>query len=164
MYYVCRDCKFNIKDALSNPPRCPNCGSMYLLQDKKKLRKLKEDIRRVARLRKNKEEPLTIHDRITSAIFIVFVAVITLIFGPMFSMLLGGRGGSFDALIWEYQLLAEWWPSILFGSAFVGFVFGVDRVLDFFGFIWGTVEEHEAIQVVLVLFVLVAIAYAFIFQ
>ncbi|MCW8922935.1 MAG: hypothetical protein OQK69_04815 [Gammaproteobacteria bacterium] len=164
MSYICRDCKFKIDGATSNPPRCPNCGSMYLLQCKNKIRKLKEQVRRVARLRKSKEEPFTIYDRLFSSFFIVFVAVLTLVFGPILSMILSGRGGSMDVLIWEYQFILEWWPSILFGSALVGFVFGVDRVLDFFGLVWGTMKENKEIMIVMVIFVVAVIAYAFAFQ
>lgn len=134
---------------------------MYLLQDKKKLRKLKEDIRRIAHLRKSKEEPLTIYDRLFSSFFIVLVAAATLFLGPM---LLGGRGGSGDVLIWEYQFILEWWPAILFGSAIIGFIFGVDKVLDLFGHIWGTVKKNEEIVVVMLVFVMAVIAYAFMFQ
>ena len=164
MSYICRDCKFNITGALPNPPRCPDCGSMYILQDKKKLKKLKAEFRRLAHLRKSKEEPMTIYDRLFSSFFIVLVAAITLFFGPMLSMLLGGRGGSADLLIWEYRFILEWWPSILFSSAIIGFVFGVDKVLDLFGHIWGTVKKSEEIVLVMMVFVIAAIAYVFAFQ
>ena len=164
MSYICRDCKFNITGALPNPPRCPDCGSMYLLQDKKKLQKLKEEIRRLAHLRKSKEDPLAIYDRLFASFFIVLVAAATLFLGPMLSMLLGGRGGSVDILMWEYRFILEWWPSILFSSAIIGFVFGVDKVLDFFGLIWGTVKEKEEVKVVVVFFVIAVVMYAVMFQ
>lgn len=163
MSYICRDCEFNINGALSNPPRCPSCGSMYLLQDKKKLQKLNAQIRRLAHLRKSKQEPITFYDRVFSSFFVVFIAAMTLILGPFLSMFGGGRSGNMEFLMREYRFIWDWWPSMLFGAAMIGFVFDIDKISNFFGFIWGTVKKNEEIIMILVLFVMSAVMFSFVF-
>jgi len=164
MSYICRDCEYHINGAPPNPPRCPSCGSMYLLQDQKKLQKLNAEIRRLAHLRKSKQEPITFYDRVFSSIFVVFVAAMTLIFGPFLSMFVSGRSASMEMIMREYQFIVEWWPSMLFGAAIIGFIFDIDKIANFFGFVWGTVKENEEIIMVLVLFVVSAMMFAYFFQ
>jgi len=163
MSYICRDCKFIINGAISNPPRCPDCGSMYLLQDKKKFHKLNAEIRRLAHLRKSKEEPITFYDRVFSSFFVVFIATMTLFFGPFLSMFASGRAASMESMIWEYQFILEWWPSMLFGAAVIGFIFDIDRISNFFGFVWGTVKHNEEIMMIFVLFVMSAVLFSLVF-